>query len=147
MRVERQRIFNYLLIRRVDLGLVNHILKCRITIDHKFYINDEEVRVLDGVDIGVEVVRGKETILIVRDTRLKCNFGGLDRFLLILDKLMRLIKSFTDYFTTRTFQVYNCQKIGLVRYSTKKLKDQPYYFTIDGNKMLLFPASRSDEYP
>lgn len=59
MRVERQRIFNYLLIRRVDLVHVNHVLKCRVAVDHKFFINEEELQVLDGVDVGVELVRGK----------------------------------------------------------------------------------------
>ena len=53
MRVEKQRILNYLIIRRLDLGMVNHVLKCRIAVDHKFFINEEELRVLDGVDIGL----------------------------------------------------------------------------------------------
>jgi hypothetical protein len=83
----------------------------------------------------------------VRDTRFKCNFGVLDRFLLIGEKMRKLVKAFTDYFKTRTFQVYNCQKIGLVKYSYRKGPLQSYYYTIDGNNLMLFPADRLVEHP
>lgn len=82
----------------------------------------------------------------MRDTRLKCNFGALDRFLLIVDKMLRLGKTFTNYFNTRTFQVYNCQKIGLVKYIALRGQMQAYY-TVDGNRLLLFAADRHDEHP
>jgi hypothetical protein len=36
--VDRQNIYNYLLVRRVVVGKVNHIIKCETNIDHKFFI-------------------------------------------------------------------------------------------------------------
>jgi hypothetical protein len=66
---------------------------------------------------------------------------------MIGDKMLRLAKAFTDYFNTRSFQVFNCQKIGLGRYISKKGNTLSCYYTIDGNRILLFPSDRLAEYP
>lgn len=59
------------------------------------------MRVLDGVNIQLELVRGKETILILRDTSVKCNVGNVGQFLGIAKKLVETLQKFTDYFKTR----------------------------------------------
>lgn len=155
------------------MGKVNHIIKCETNIDHKFFIDNQEVKVLDGVNIQVELVRGKETIVILRDTSVKCNVGNIDQFALITKKMLRIVDGFTDYFKTRSFQVYNCQKIGLARYtrassspslllstaptasllhpqkslpplpSTAALHSPDFYYTVDSSNLYLFPIDKT----